>query len=205
MKSGIAVTFIEYMENYIKDHHMTREKLVNEVGISQSSYQNIVKAKSTTNISAHTVKMLCDYFHCSADFVLGRINSPTHEKTDIHEVTGLSDQAIDTLKDIHQMHDKNNGSEPDHLPIINQLLASRKEAMDLLHWLEILIYLDADLAIHKKGKNIYPDKNEPHGFRLIHKDNPNAYTAIDVKDLIRANTYDKIKNTLADFINKYQK
>lgn len=204
MKNSNTVPFTEYIEICRNKKDLTEDKMADKIGISKSTYRNIKNGK-TTNITVDTLQKLTKYFNCSADYILGIIKHPTHEKTDIHEVTGLSDQAIDTLKDIHQMHDKNHGVDHKHLPILNKLLASKKEAMDLLHWLEILIYLDADLVIHKKGKNIYPDKNEPHGFRLIHKDNPNAYTAIDVKDLIRANTYDMIKNTLADFINKYQK
>lgn len=195
------------IRNYTSDENTADQKKSNRSQLKNTADQmrKHTKADSAVNVSGLWLDMYCKLFNCSADFLLGYIDRPTQEKNDIGEVIGLSDQAIDTLKYIHQMHDKNHGADHKHLPILNKLLASQKEAMDLLHWLEILLYLDADLVIHKKGKNIYPDKNEPHGFRLIHKDNPNAYTAISVKDLIRADTYDKIKNTLADFIKKEQK
>ena len=36
----------------------------------------------------------CKYFQCSADYLLGFISSPTHEISQIHDVTGLSQEAV---------------------------------------------------------------------------------------------------------------
>lgn len=41
----------------------------------------------------------CKFFHCSADYLLGLIEMPTHTETDIHAVTGLSTDAIKLLID----------------------------------------------------------------------------------------------------------
>jgi transcriptional regulator with XRE-family HTH domain len=42
--------------------------------------------------------MLADFYNVSADYILGRINYKTHENTDIYELTGLSEKAIEVLK-----------------------------------------------------------------------------------------------------------
>lgn len=39
----------------------------------------------------------CKFFHCSADYLLGLIEMPTHAETDIHAETGLSADAIKQL------------------------------------------------------------------------------------------------------------
>lgn len=39
----------------------------------------------------------CKFFHCSADYLLGLIDMPTHAKTNIHAKTGLSTEAIEQL------------------------------------------------------------------------------------------------------------
>lgn len=39
----------------------------------------------------------CKFFHCSADYLLGLIEMPTHTETDIHAETGLSTEAIERL------------------------------------------------------------------------------------------------------------
>lgn len=51
----------------------------------------------------------CRFFKCSADYLLGFINLPTHADTDIHNKTGLNKESIQTLREI-QKSDKNENS-----------------------------------------------------------------------------------------------
>lgn len=44
----------------------------------------------------------CKFFHCSADYLLGLIEMPTHVETDIHAKTGLSTDAIEQLIEWHE-------------------------------------------------------------------------------------------------------
>ncbi len=55
------------------------------------------KADSASNVSGYWLKTYCDYFHCSADYLFGYIEMPTHAETDIHAKTGLSSEAIEQL------------------------------------------------------------------------------------------------------------
>lgn len=50
-----------------------------------------------SSIPQYRLKMYCDYFECSADYLFGYIPLPTHENTDIESYTGLSDDAINAL------------------------------------------------------------------------------------------------------------
>lgn len=43
----------------------------------------------------------CKYFHCSADYLLGYIDMPTHKNTDISAYTGLSNDAIQCLHTLY--------------------------------------------------------------------------------------------------------
>lgn len=56
------------------------------------------KKDSAECIEGKWLKAYCDYFKCSADFLFGYINFPTHIDTDIHSETGLSLNAIERLK-----------------------------------------------------------------------------------------------------------
>ena len=50
-----------------------------------------------TKISSEWLKIYCDFFGCSADYLLGYIDLPTHDETNIYNHTGLSEDAIDKL------------------------------------------------------------------------------------------------------------
>ena len=65
--------------------------------------RNALQKRIITNLydpSSMTYEMIsvyCKFFHCSADYLLGFIDMPTHAHTDISSYTGLSDNAINAL------------------------------------------------------------------------------------------------------------
>ncbi len=67
------------------------------------------KAKSINNhlrdcvINAEWLKRYCDFFQCSADYLLGYISEPTHTITDIAAETGLWEKSIHFLKMVPEM------------------------------------------------------------------------------------------------------
>lgn len=58
-----------------------------------------MKLDSAENISGKWLKAYCDYFKCSADYLFGYIDLPTHLNTDIHDAIGLSNDSINVLKE----------------------------------------------------------------------------------------------------------
>ncbi len=57
--------------------------------------------KPVTSLSGSWIKRYCDFFDCSADFLMGYINESTHEIASVAEYTGLSEDAIRILHYLH--------------------------------------------------------------------------------------------------------
>lgn len=72
----------------------------------------------------------CRFFNCSADYLLGFIDLPTHEKTDFNKLTGLWDNCIDTLTECNK-HEAYDNSWADYnkniILILNYLLYQGKD------------------------------------------------------------------------------
>ena len=49
------------------------------------------------NLHGVWILRYCDFFGCSADYLLGYIDHPSHTATDVHEYTGLSENALQIL------------------------------------------------------------------------------------------------------------
>ncbi|MEY8331323.1 hypothetical protein AALB81_18700 [Lachnospiraceae bacterium 48-33] len=74
----------------------------------------------------------CRFFKCSADYLLGFIDLPTHADTDIHNKTGLTKDAIDILS-------KNKNSYfPVAVEAINLLLQNNENINDNMRLLELI-------------------------------------------------------------------
>lgn len=72
----------------------------------------------------------CKFFECSADYLLGLIDLPTHEKTDFNKLTGLFDNCIDTLKECnkHEAYDNSfAGYNRNITMVLNYLLYQGKD------------------------------------------------------------------------------
>lgn len=171
---------------------LTQEQLAEVLDIDVRTYRKLEK---DLNGTIENLTKLAAYWKVSCDYLLGNEHI---------QIKGLSPKAIKTLEWL-KLYDTANGDTTDFLPLLNKLLSSHRYTWDILHQLDILINLNGTLALHKDGKDIIPDDQQEHSFRLLHDKDTSAFTAINVKSLIRADTYDKIKNTLSDFIKKEQK
>lgn len=77
----------------------------NLIADNQASVNNMKKCfskdlkctLSTPNIYTSTLKIYCDFLGCSADYLLGIIDAPTYEITDIKAKTNLSPAAVKNL------------------------------------------------------------------------------------------------------------
>lgn len=63
-----------------------------------------LESDSTDKLQGEYALAYCKYFGCSADYLYGIIDLPTHKDTDIHKETGLSETSISCLRGWY--HDK---------------------------------------------------------------------------------------------------
>ena len=66
-------------------------------GISDRTMQSYLE-KNNQNPRYDNIKEMCKYFGCSADYLLLNIPCATHQATDAHEYTGLSETALKKLR-----------------------------------------------------------------------------------------------------------
>ncbi len=74
---------------------------VGDIGSAARSINLHLGGKSVTSLSGSWIKRYCDFFGCSADFLMGYIKESTHEITSVAEYTGLSEDAIRILHYLH--------------------------------------------------------------------------------------------------------
>lgn len=131
--------------------------------------------------SAETIKgrfldLYCKLFHCSADYLLGYIDLPTHQDTDLAAHTGLTEKAINKIQQLKR-HDKNEPPSCRSLPALSRIL-EHPNAIILLSDFQRLfnstdysipVYYDADFTPQK-----LPDNNV-NIRKSAHKSLPDRY------------------------------
>lgn len=90
------------------------------------------------NVSVTWIKYYCTFFKCSADYLLGYIDLPTHTTTDIFNVTGLSPNAIKSLSRLKNLSKYFPGSQDDKFSIINLILSDSHEKESLSSLLDMI-------------------------------------------------------------------
>lgn len=76
---------------YVNEYYQARNSARTQIG----RHRNAISASS---LEGKWLKAYCDYFNCSADYLFGYIDLPTHADTDIQKETGLSADSINFLK-----------------------------------------------------------------------------------------------------------
>ena len=94
-------TFAENITALRKKQNKKRQEVADDLGISRSSLEYYEKNKRKPDIEVLT--KIADYYGVSADYLLGRTNAETTDKDlrFICEYTGLSENAISTLCELH--------------------------------------------------------------------------------------------------------
>ena len=94
-------TFAENITALRKKQNKKRQEVADDLGISRSSLEYYEKNKRKPDIEVLT--KIADYYGVSADYLLGRTNAETTDKDlrFICEYTGLSENAITTLSELH--------------------------------------------------------------------------------------------------------
>ena len=84
------------LKRAIKDKGYTQEEFAEIVGIGFSSLKSYLNGNKVYNYEL--LIKFADTLDCSYDYLLGKSNSPIREHTDVSNMTGLSDNAIDKLE-----------------------------------------------------------------------------------------------------------
>ncbi len=95
----------------------------------------------------------CKLFKCDADYLLGNINLPTREDTDINKKTGLNENAIQTLKILKRS---------DYIEFINFIMKDYAKFGRFLSSISLYFDNDYDTPVHyDTEKQIYVESEEP--------------------------------------------
>lgn len=89
--------FQDNLRKLRKQHGYTQEKFSELLGIGR---EKIVKwEKGTRFPDLNELLKICDIFDCDLDYLVGRIEQPTHSLQDISDITGLSIKSIKRLQE----------------------------------------------------------------------------------------------------------
>ena len=72
----------------------SQQQLALVLGVSQSTVGMWESGKNLPSVS--TLLELADYFHCSTDYLLGRVNNPTYEIRKAPPESGANEYAVDS-------------------------------------------------------------------------------------------------------------
>ena len=137
----------------------TQKDIADKSGLSTKTINNLEHMTAPT-LSVDTFIRLCDALECSADYLLGKDALPTHELSDIHALTNLTEDAIDSL-----MYRKVEAYKYGYsLTSENQLLIADLISYLITHIDEHLLqqYVESS-AYYDIGKSMIADMRE-HGF-----------------------------------------
>lgn len=116
--------------------------------------QEHLKTASAENVSGLWLSIYCGYFGCSCDYLMGYIEKPTYQDTDIYQKTGLEEYSIRTLKKVKNNWDKKEKN------TLNYIMKNSDLFLDFLEWLSI--YIDNDYTVplaYDKEKGEIPCNN----------------------------------------------
>lgn len=111
---------------------------------------NLANLTSNESLTTFYVSEYCNVFHCSADYLLGYIDYPTHSDTDVAKAIGLSLTSISSLRKIKGYWDHTVKETLDFI------LKNDNVFLDFLKW--ISIYIDNPYTIpitFNEEKRIY--------------------------------------------------
>jgi transcriptional regulator with XRE-family HTH domain len=94
-----------------KSKHLTQKALASSIGVNERTIINWEKGRPTkkgeTPLPDDVYKLmnLSDALECDIDYLLGRIDTPRRETTDVCETTGLAVETVDSLMQYHNAPD----------------------------------------------------------------------------------------------------
>ena len=134
-----------------KAGYTSQEKFAEKFSLSGSSRQKIGKWENGKSLpSLDDFLIMCDLFQCQLGYLLCEYDCKTGENTNIHNVTGLSEEAINKLKII-----KSHPDISDMIKVLNRII-EHPYFIDLLKdiHLHTLTYIDKNFSPPLKLKKL---------------------------------------------------
>lgn len=170
--------FAERLVQLRKERGLSRQQVADDLQISRASLEYYEKEKRAPDIE--TLHKIADYFHTSADYLLGRTPNKTTNPTlqAVCEYTGLTEKAVYNISALNKLHQR---TEYTTNPVtvsedINLFIGSDNfEFIFFAIHSYILTYFEKtkaiDLTIQKDKKYEEEYKNGLHKLYLSTKDN----------------------------------
>ena len=187
-----------------RENSETNKERRRQVKNTSDTLRKHIKVFDATKISGEWLNIYHIYFDCSTDYLLGYIDRPTHEHTDIASETGLSDTAINTIVDLFTR----NKAGDDSLSILNAFLSSSALFAFLLAYntykhpqYTTPVFSDGI----EKGKvkmrpipkdNINYPNSEPQILLAASPDKPNSFTSIPLNKYIEVAAEDNLLDVI---------
>ena len=76
-------------------HYLTQEQLSEALGVQRETVGQWERGVTPPSFSA--IVKICDLYHVDADYIMGRLDCQTHDLQYVHDLTGLSEDAIKKL------------------------------------------------------------------------------------------------------------
>lgn len=90
------------LKSRIKEMGFTQQEFADIIGISNAALKKYMSNGINTSLpDIETFDNMCTALDCDYDYLMGKIDAPRKYISDIKEVTGLSNKAITTLKEIY--------------------------------------------------------------------------------------------------------
>lgn len=95
--------FIERLKTAREAKKLTQSETAKKLDISLPTYRKYEQISGNRNDIAFFIRSLCDTFDVSADYLIGKSETPHPEYDDVIKSTGLNDKAIHQLQTFHAL------------------------------------------------------------------------------------------------------
>lgn len=121
----------------------------NDIDIVYKELCSDLKSENCNTSKANYIMAYCKYFGCSADYLLGFIDLPTHADTDIYKETGLEKDAINTLSILKEFNkDYDQYRKPVELEALNFIMKDSEKFREFIGYISAL-FIGADKAFYR--------------------------------------------------------
>ncbi len=127
---------------------LNQKELADMLGLSSNNgYKTISSWENGLSVPPlEKLYMLCDIFKCELSFLTGDMPCTTQEKSDIHNKTGLSESAIDSLMDNTDSTDHQKEYEKMVIRSVANILLSSDAGHDFIKHISNYLISDSDMV-----------------------------------------------------------